>query len=874
MKSIIKPFVFFFIVTSLYNTYGQIRFSGKVYDEMNQPLSGATVLLKSANSTSIIGYDVTNTQGLYSINVDRFIDSLTLNVSFLGYQKIKGRISSKSQNIDFTLIPSTEKLREVFIEQKEIDKRGDTINYSVSAFKDKNDRVISDVLKKMPGIEILQSGQILYQGKAIEKYYIEGLDLLEGKYNLANENISADDVLKVQILENHQHIKLLDSLTYSDKASLNIQLKNGVSISGSSIIGLGMEPFLWQAELTPMMFSKKSQGLASYQGNNVGKNLERQLIDFSMNNSNSSFDITKNNLLSTSTLTTPSISERYWFNNLSNIASINILKKTKNDFHLKLNLSYFKEEQKQQGETLSKYFTSMDTIDLRENSNNYSKKSNFDAKFTLEKNAKSIYVKNSTRYTYNSSSINSTTDQTDTIYLQELNDPFTSISNQLMLITSIGQQLLEFNSSIGYSALEEQLEVMVDPINEETYSNAQRNQQDQRIKFSTDNYFSLTKLIGQWTFRPSLGYSINQDKLKSNLYVSYLSVSDNNLDYARKKIYYNNALSYSDKKEVIHLDLDLPISYLKIDTSELYSLENQYLNQWVFEPDVNLNLKLNRFWRLSLYSKFENQFGNLNNLYPNFILTNYRTLTKFDAQIRKEAILSYGARLKYRNTLKRMFMNFNYNKTFTSSNLQYSTEIDENGNSVIQTIEHNNIALSENSSIGVSKYLKPLSSTLKLNFNQSKLSNEQKINDVNSQVKNQTMNYRVALETNFFTWLDIQFSANMSVFNTEVDSQKLQKGKNIKQELTTYFSLSKNQDITFKTEYFRNSISNLEDVNYYFDLGYKYNFHHSGIEIGVNWYNISNSENFITIYSDNFSYVASSFKLRPSQIMMNIRFGF
>jgi hypothetical protein len=29
-----------------------------------------------------------------------------------------------------------------------------------------------------------------YQGKAINKYYIEGLDLLEGKYNLANDNLS------------------------------------------------------------------------------------------------------------------------------------------------------------------------------------------------------------------------------------------------------------------------------------------------------------------------------------------------------------------------------------------------------------------------------------------------------------------------------------------------------------------------------------------------------------------------------------------------------------------------------------------------------------------------------------------------------------
>jgi hypothetical protein len=58
----------------------------------------------------------------------------------------------------------------------------------VNSFSKEQDRSIGDVLKRMPGIEVLPDGKILYQGKAINKYYIEGLDLLEGKYNLANEN--------------------------------------------------------------------------------------------------------------------------------------------------------------------------------------------------------------------------------------------------------------------------------------------------------------------------------------------------------------------------------------------------------------------------------------------------------------------------------------------------------------------------------------------------------------------------------------------------------------------------------------------------------------------------------------------------------------
>ena len=51
----------------------------------------------------------------------------------------------------------------------------------------------------MPGIEVLDDGKILYQGKPINKYYIEGLDLLEGKYNLANSNLPHKEVVKVQL---------------------------------------------------------------------------------------------------------------------------------------------------------------------------------------------------------------------------------------------------------------------------------------------------------------------------------------------------------------------------------------------------------------------------------------------------------------------------------------------------------------------------------------------------------------------------------------------------------------------------------------------------------------------------------------------------
>jgi hypothetical protein len=77
------------------------------------------------------------------------------------------------------------------------------------------------------------------------------MDLLEGKYNLANQNLPHASVSSVQVLENHQPIRILDSLVPTDRASLNIKLKNNITVTGSGRAGMGTSPLLWDAGIYP-----------------------------------------------------------------------------------------------------------------------------------------------------------------------------------------------------------------------------------------------------------------------------------------------------------------------------------------------------------------------------------------------------------------------------------------------------------------------------------------------------------------------------------------------------------------------------------------------------------------------------------------------
>ena len=117
-------------------------------------------------------------------------------------------------------------LKEVKVKAQRIQSTGDTLTYSVAGFKQAQDRCIADVIAKMPGLEVKADGKIEYQGKAINKFYIEGIDLMGTQYGMANQNISADKVKSVQVLENHQPVKSLRGVSFSDQAALNLVLKD------------------------------------------------------------------------------------------------------------------------------------------------------------------------------------------------------------------------------------------------------------------------------------------------------------------------------------------------------------------------------------------------------------------------------------------------------------------------------------------------------------------------------------------------------------------------------------------------------------------------------------------------------------------------
>ncbi len=857
--------------------------SGKIFDENKEVLSGATIMISQDSTSAILAYGISDGSGNFSIKLNTDIESLFLKISYVGYTTRKQEIQNKDQELEIQLSPSSEALKEVLVEARIIEQRGDTLSFSVSAFKDQKDRVIADVLRKMPGIEILPGGQIEYQGKPIQKYYIEGLDLLEGRYSLANNNIAADDVSKVQILENHQPVKLLDSLEFSERASINIKLKNEVTTSGTAELGTGFSPLLWKVKVTPMIFTKKNQAIVTYQSNNTGNDVSREIRDFSFSGfGRQELSINKRDWLAIRGLAEPPFSQQRWLDNNVHLGSVNYLIRLKKDLDLKTNISYLNDTQRQMGNTQTRFFTPTDTIDLVENTNNDLFFNTLQSKFILERNTDENYLKNELEINGYWDSQRGLINTGNSEILQRLSNPFSVVRNKLRVLKPIGKQLITFRSNTGYSEANQNLNVL--PGQFEGLLNAEEafNEVGQEVNSSTlftDNSAGLTKKVKGITISPEVGFSIQNQHLRSRLTVFNGAEQEilngnfrNNLDFLSSQLYFANRFVY--EKNNWNFRLNTPVNYRLFNVEDSGLNHDQSLNRLTFEPDIYIRNKLSAFWETSVSAGISNEFGEMNRMYYGFILNNYRSLQRYNSPLPEDFRQNYNWRLTYRNPLTSFFASTSYSYMNTKRNILYSNLIGENGATLLEAIERKNYSYAHNWNAKASKYLSKINTTLSLGATFSLFGREQLLNQSLTEVRNENLSFDLDLESEITDWLSASYSGNLGLLQTSIEERDINRIETQQHSLDLFFYVAENQYFSLNSEYFFNNISDLNRNNYFMNFNYQYTFKGTGIDLEASWNNILNTNEFVRVSNNEFAYVQSTYRLRPSQVLVSLKFSF
>ena len=251
-----------------------IRVDGHVRCD-NEPVEFGVVAMLQPSDSSIIAYTMTDEHGHYSLRTVKQLDEVLVRVRGFNIKEEVRRIKARSQTLDFVVNIQSIMLREVEVKSQKLWGSRDTLNYLVSAYTRYQDRTIGDVLKQLPGITIEDNGVIKYQGTPINRFYIENLDMLQGRYNLATDGIKADEVATVQVLENHEHVNALQDQMPPEGAAINLKLKDkakGVWSKSADVSAGGYsDGMLWGATMETMYFGKARQHLIRYSGDNMGR---------------------------------------------------------------------------------------------------------------------------------------------------------------------------------------------------------------------------------------------------------------------------------------------------------------------------------------------------------------------------------------------------------------------------------------------------------------------------------------------------------------------------------------------------------------------------------------------------------------------------
>lgn len=209
-----------------------ITLRGVVKDSVGNPLELANIIATNSAEGTLESYGITDQSGRYKLQLTTGI-TYDLKVSYLGLQSINEAlaVTGDSGDIvkDFTLNEDPNQLDNVeLVYEMPVSIKGDTIVYNTDSFTNGTERKLGDVLKKLPGVEVNDDGEIEVEGKVVNKVMIEGKEFFDGDSKLATKNIPADALKKVEVLKNYNEVDQMRGLgNDQDNVAINLRLKEG-----------------------------------------------------------------------------------------------------------------------------------------------------------------------------------------------------------------------------------------------------------------------------------------------------------------------------------------------------------------------------------------------------------------------------------------------------------------------------------------------------------------------------------------------------------------------------------------------------------------------------------------------------------------------
>ncbi len=624
----------------------QVNVSGTVVDkDSNEPLTGASVIVKGADG-KIKKYATSKGDGGFAMSLPS-VTGCRLEVSMMSFAKKTIPLDSVSFPLTVLLEPGTTLLKEVTVKADRIREQGDTITYNVGSFAQQQDRSIGDVLKRMPGINVEQSGKIQYQGEDINKFYIEGSDLLGGKYGIATNGISHEDVGAVEVMENHQPMQVLSGISFSDKAAINLKLKNKAkatwSFHGDAGGGYSWQPdgAIWDGELFAMAVMPNFQNITTFKTNNIGEDLSAQATDFFA--SRRGTDLSR--YVGVSLPGVPNLSRKRTLFNRSALVSTNALWKLgRGEFKTQIDYSFNRITA--EAANVTTYFLNDGNRVVTEDRNGVDRSHSLSGKFIYELNQKTAFINNTLKTNIDWDDVRlGVTGSLSNNQTASLPDYY--VGNDFKLIKRFnGKHLVTFISKNEWESLPQTLSVSI--------NDGFMRQHVKDHAFYTNESAAYAFSVKCITISLEGGVKGYVRTMRSELLDMPEEIpgeTTNVLNTNYFTVYATPKFEYWVRR--VNFTLNAPVSFAH------YTFDKALANrsEVYFSPSLSMNWKPNNRFEMSVSGGTGRSPMDLNMIQPGYVMTNYRSFQRGVDDFYNSSSQRVSGRLSYKHTRRGLFAN-------------------------------------------------------------------------------------------------------------------------------------------------------------------------------------------------------------------------
>ena len=209
---------------------------GQLFDaELKEPMMQATIQLFQASDSTFAGGTVSNEKGSFYIEVPR-AGTYKLRISSVGYQTLERELTlRRNEQLDLgDLVMETEStmLKETVITGRaaQVIVRKDTIMYNPEAFRTPEGSAIEELIKRIPGAEVDEDGNITINGKEVKKILLDGKEFMLGDVETALKNIPVSIIQNLKFYDQQSDQSRITGIEDGEKETvLDFSIKKGMN---------------------------------------------------------------------------------------------------------------------------------------------------------------------------------------------------------------------------------------------------------------------------------------------------------------------------------------------------------------------------------------------------------------------------------------------------------------------------------------------------------------------------------------------------------------------------------------------------------------------------------------------------------------------